>query len=318
MDLLKEYFPNIEKLINIAVPIIDYHCPIKYSPNQKYNNKYFFICLIDFFQRHVCWRSYRGTEDFPISGKYLNSIHLKYCNNNVYEEIHKVVVKKYLSQGREKKLKIQEIDSSYVANKQGIHNLRDKPSDKDKEMKKKAKYVKNPTKYENNINDKKIQFNGHNGRKKYIKISAITDSLGAALGIGIVSGIRNDVSTVEETIEKIPIELNTLKNSKHNRYKQTFLADSGYRSKKNITILENMGYTPIIAYNKRNTKNKEIIKKNSFTKKQKKIYKKRGIIESFFSWIKRFPVINQNYQKILTSYNGLLLLAASVLISNKW
>ena len=49
----------------------------------------------------------------------------------------------------------------------------------------------------------------------------------------------------------------------------------------------------------------------------KKIYKKRKIIESYFSWIKRIPIINQNYQKTLSSYKGLLLLVSSIFISKK-
>ena len=81
--------------------------------------------------------------------------------------------------------------------------------------------------------------------------------------------------------------------------------------------MEKIEYTPIFAYNKRNTKDKEKIKMNRLKGKKLKIYKKRNIIEAFFSWIKNFPVINQNYQKTLESYNGLLSLASSIIISNK-
>ena len=74
-----------------------------------------------------------------------------------------------------------------------------------------------------------IDFNRYNGRKKYIKMSAMTDSYGIPLGIAIVPGNKSDVITVKETIDKIPINLNT----KRNRYKQNFLADAGYSSRKN-------------------------------------------------------------------------------------
>jgi Transposase DDE domain len=81
------------------------------------------------------------------------------------------------------------------------------------------------------------------------------------------------------------------------RYKQNFLADSGYHSSKNKTYLKNLGYNPIIKYNKRNTQNPNIIKDNELTIDEKNIYKRRPIIEATFSWIKNYPTINQNYQK---------------------
>ena len=60
-------------------------------------------------------------------------------------------------------------------------------------------------------------------------------------------------------LRRIPVNLNTKRNSNHNRYKQNFLADSGYSSNKNKRFLKNKGYTPVIKYNKRNTKSKKKI-----------------------------------------------------------
>lgn len=57
-----------------------------------------------------------------------------------------------------------------------------------------------------------------NGRKKYIKISSIVDSKGAPLSNVIVSSKQSDSISVNETINGIPINLNTLRNSKVNRY----------------------------------------------------------------------------------------------------
>ena len=128
---------------------------------------------------------------------------------------------------------------------------------------------------------------------------------------------KSDCVTITETLYNIPIDLNTLKNSKINRYKQYFLADSIYHSKRNITFLKKRGYIPVIKYNKKNTKDKKIIKANKFTKKEQKIYKKRIIIESAFSWLKNFPVICQNYQKTISSYNGLLKLASIIMLEKK-
>jgi hypothetical protein len=111
--------------------------------------------------------------------------------------------------------------------------------------------------------------------------------------------------------------LNTLKNSKINRYKQYFLGDPGYDTKKNKQFLVNKGYIPVIKYNKRNTRNKKIIANNELKGKKKLIYKNRRTIESFFSWVKNYPVINQNYQKTIKSYDGLFSLACSLIISKR-
>src|SRR5436190_1720552 len=110
---------GITKFIDLVNPIIDLLAPVKFSPNGKYNNKYFLRCIIDFFNNCTSWRKYKGTHNFPINGKYLNDIHNKYVNKGVYEEINKVILSKYLKNGREDKLKYQLIDSSYISNKGG-------------------------------------------------------------------------------------------------------------------------------------------------------------------------------------------------------
>jgi transposase len=67
----------------------------------------------------------------------------------------------------------------------------------------------------------------------------------------------------------------------------------------------------------RNTQNEKIIKENELSDKHKLIYKKRFKIESFFSWVKNYPTINQNYQKKVESYKGLLSLMCSLIISKR-
>ncbi len=154
-------------MINFSVPIIDSLCPIKYSPNTKYDNRYFYTCILDFVDKQVSWRKYKGTHEDPINGKYLNKIHNKYVKAGVYKKINEQILIKYLSNGREKKLTCQVIDTSFVTNKQCIHNLRDKK--------------KNKKKYDEHINDNLLQFNSYNGRKKYAKMSTVTDSFGIPL-----------------------------------------------------------------------------------------------------------------------------------------
>lgn len=306
-------------LIKFAVPIIDLLAPIKYSPRGEYNNEYFFICLLDFVITGVYWKHYRGTPGYPINGKYLNQIHNRYIKEGVYKAINKALLKKYLSTDREIKLKNQCIDSSFIANKKGSvknnnHLLSHKEKNENRIIKENNKHL---PKKERRRCKTFIDTNRYNGRKKYFKISSVTDSLGTPLITKPVSSKESDSLSLIKTIDELPIDLKTLNNSKINRYKQNLLADSGYCSKKNRSYLKRKGYTSLIKYNKRNTKNKKIINENKFNKKDKQIYKKRFVIEAYFSWIKNFPVINQNYQKTISSYEGLVSLASFIIISKR-
>ena len=71
------------------------------------------------------------------------------------------------------------------------------------------------------------------------------------------------------------------------------------------------GYIPIIP--KRKTKNT----KTSLTKNEIKIYKKRIIVENFFSWLKKYPKIDKIYEKTIASYTGLLMMVISLIIFNR-
>ena len=321
MNNLKNYKNLVTNfnLIDFAVPIIEFLLPIKYSPNQKYDNRYYITCIIDFINTGTSWNKYKGTIDHPIDGKYLNQIHNKFVKANVYEEINKQLLQKYLQKGKETKLRYQIIDSSFISNKGGSINknnylLSDQVKEKNRMIR---KTNKKSSKKHKRREESFIDFNKYNGRKKYFKISALTDSFGTPLTTSIISSKQSDNISLRETINKLPINLNTLRNSKNNRYKQYLLADSGYNSNSNKAYLKQLGYTSIIAYNKRNCKDKKIIEQNKLKGKERTIYKKRIIVESFFSWIKNFAVINQNYQKTITSYNGLLSLASSIMISKR-
>jgi hypothetical protein len=275
-------------LIKLAVPIIDFLVPIKYSPNKKFDNRYFFTCIIDFIKNNTYWSRYKGSIDNPIDGKYLNQIHNKYVKKGVYDAINKELLNIYLKKNKSIKLKNQIIDSSFIPNKGGSiknnnHLLNDNVKNKNKIIRKKNNIKK---KHENKIKEETfIDFNKYNGRKKYFKISTVTDSFGIPLGTSIISSKQSDNISIEQTLESVQVNLNTLKNSNNNRYKQYMLADSGYCSKKNKYLLMKKGYTPIISYNKRNTKNKELISKNTLNKNENIRYKKRKIIESL--WIRQ-------------------------------
>lgn len=227
-------------------------------------------------------------------------------------------MEKYLKTDRESKLKYQSIDTSYIQNKQGTINNNHLLTNKEKQknikiIEENKKLPKRDQKRTINF----IDFYRYNGRKKYFKISIICDSYGVPLEISLSSGRGHDVTTLISNINNLPSCLHTLRNSKVNRFKQYLLADSAYLSLKNKLFLEEKGYTPLIAYNKKNTKDKKIIKKNTFNAKQRSIYKNRITVERSFAWIKNKPIININYQKNMESYMGLLKLGCSIITSKR-
>jgi len=124
---------------------------------------------MDFLKKNVSWTQYKGFDNLPISGKYLNQIHNKYVKNNIYEEINRQLLNKYLSTDREKKLKYQCIDSTFIANKGGSVKLNN-------HLLKKKQFIQTPlTKIKK---ETFIDNNRYNGRKKYFKMSTITDQFG--------------------------------------------------------------------------------------------------------------------------------------------
>ena len=118
-----------------------------------------------------------------------------------------------------------------------------------------------------------------------------------------------------EAINNCVINTNTEKYKNHNRFKQYFLADSGYDSKNNHDLLINKGYIPIIIQNRKNIKDQKKIRK--LDAKQKKIYKKRVIIENYHSWIKKFHKVKSLYERNINYYKSAVLLAVSVIIHRR-
>ena len=304
--------------IDFATSIADEICPFKKPSNKGFTNEYFIICLIDFIDAYVSWGKYKGTNGYPIRGKYLNEIHNKYCRKGVYDKIHLELTNKYLKRDRECKLKIQIIDSTFIANKQGTSNNDSLLSNEEKQQNNKIREKNKILPLKKIKKERKfIDFNRYNGRKKYFKKDIITDSYGFIYVHHTSSSKRADSQGLREVVNKIPTNFNTLRNSNVNRYQQNILMDCGYASEINKQFLINKGYKPLIKYNKRNTKNKKILKEKQMNAKQKKIYKKRPVVEHSFAWLKSRPIINQNYEKTIVSYNGLFSLACSLINSKR-
>jgi transposase len=94
-----------------------------------------------------------------------------------------------------------------------------------------------------------------------------------------------------------------------------FIIFKGYDSKKNYKILHKKGYIPLIPQNRKNIKNKNLLRK--FNEKHNKIYKKRNIIENYHSWLKKFKKIKCLYEHKVNYYEGLLLLGLTIIVSRR-
>ena len=137
--------------------------------------------------------------------------------------------------------------------------------------------------------------------KKGRKITAIVDSKGIPLKIRLDEGNKHDARIA-------PKILKILKNNDEDITKYIF-ADKAYDSNKIRKIIKSKRYKSIIPKRKYKNRKTRYLNKNEI-----KRYRKRIIIENFFSWIKAYPKIDKIYEKTAVSYKGLLLLAISMLI----
>jgi len=317
-DLRKSKSFGTDNFITFASSIANNNYPLT-SHNLKYSHKYYITCLLDYLESNTSsWGKYRPLPDYPITSSYLNAIHNIYCRKGIYDKIFNGVTNLYLKYDKGSKIKIQMIDSTFIQNKQGTFHNDYLLSDEEKQKNIKIREDNENLPINQQKKEKKfIDFNRYNGRKKYFKKDLGMNHFGFIFAHNTSSATRHDTKSLPGIINRLPRQFNTKRNSKVNRHKQYFLGDSGYNSKKNYAYLKEKGYNPLIAYNKKNTKNPNILQKNKMNQKEKNIYQHRHIVENGFAWLKSRTVINIMYQKNIMSYDGLFSLACSFINSKK-
>ena len=277
----------VQKLINGVQYCVEKLSPIKnnfYKNNQKYTIRDYIIGIIDVVQNSYSWNSYNGM----MNGNTLRKKHHEWCLLGVYEDLHKNSFQRFLkTKSATCELKYQSIDSTFIQDINGC---------------KKSSY-------------NKLYRCKKNSVPKGIKITSIVTTSGIPISINIDTAKKYDSTLLPKAIENIIINCNTKKYQNNNRYKQYLLADAGYDSKNNNKLLFDHGYEPIICPNNRNTKSRSLIRK--LNKTQKKIYKKRIIVENYHSWIKKFPKIKSLHERNIENYKGLLFLAISLIIKRR-
>lgn len=215
----------------------------------------------------------------PIPGKQVHKKFKEYCKKGIFEKFFNRSVKEYLCTNSMEKTKLITVDTSTILNKNC------------KEINKRCPKLKN---------------------KKAIKISAIVDANSSPLSITLEEATRNDLSLFNGVFDKM-INNNNIKD-KINK-DSILLADKGYDSKAIRTKIKKAKLKCVIGYNKRNTKKKEKIRE--LTENEKKIYKRRVVVEHYFGVIKKYPKINSIYEKSLDSYLNIILLVSSKILINR-
>ncbi len=193
----------------------------------------------------------------------------KLVKYGIIKECYNDIINEYLDKSSISKTKILITDTSFIPNKNG------------KDL---------------------IGRNKYYSKKNGTKISAISNDKGIPLYVNCYKGNRNDAKILESDIDKMtnsgPIK--DIIKEKRNKY---FLADAGYDTNNIKSKLTKLNFKHIIAKNKRN--NKKPIKKTN----NKKIFKKRVIIEHLFKRIKNYRRISNRYDCKINSFNGFLYLA---------
>lgn len=257
----------------IIVNYVNLKYPLKYNfsnCHQIYKLDTIVSELLYVLKTGISWRDYRG----PIKYESLY-YHFKFFrDNNIFINVYKQLADTYFSKNKTTKLKYQLVDSSFIQNMYGTNLIG------------RNKFYKN---------------------KKGTKISFITDSKGIPLSILFKCGNVNDSKFIEEHLNNMLILTNTNKYKSSNKHKQYILGDKGYDTKNIRKLFSDIGYNVIIDYNKRNTKNKLLIKK--LTKKEKILYRKRIVIENIFCYLKKNRRINLRYDKKFSSFKCFIYLA---------
>lgn len=277
---------NMDKFVNIFTNSVNKLSPIKnhnYKRNVKYTLNDYIFGIIDVLKNFISWNSYNGL----IKGDTLRKKHIEFNKLGVYEDIYTTLLTKQLKKNKCKQLKYQSMDSS---------NIRDLVGNKFSEY---------------NFNCK----NQKGYSSKCIKINALVTTNGIPLSIDVNKGNIYDSKLFSKTINNQIIQNDPKKYTKNNRYKQYFLADKGYDTKEIINEANKLGYISIIPQNKRNIRNKKLLR--YLNMQRIKILKKRHVVENFFSWIKKFPKIKHLYERKIDSYKGLLFMSLIIILSRR-
>jgi transposase len=221
----------------------------------------------------MSWRDYDLPifDKIDIKWKSIYYHHQKFIKNNVYKNSYIELLKKYMEKRVFCKLKFISCDTSYIKNAYG----------------------------------KQAKYNPHMGKKKTYKLSTMVDINGVLLSACVDSGNKSDQEYFYKNIQELLVDIKAPSNN-NVKYKRYFGADSIYDTTEIRDAIISYNIKPIIPFNKRNTKDPIILKEKELNKKEKKIYKKRMIIENSYSWLFKFKRLSIMSDKNISTYLGFL------------
>lgn len=261
-------------LVNYVYDYVIKKFPAKYTFKTK-NQKYDLrIIISEILYFLVSGVSYANYRG-PINNKTLNRHIIFFTRNNIFKDIYDSLFNEYIKNKAHTKLKYQYTDTSFIINKNGKQKLG------------RNKFCKN---------------------KKCYKLSLIVDINGIPNSSLIRSGNKNDAKIA---INNILLHKNSMKRA-NSKIKPYMLADKMYDTKEFRDICKQNNYKPIVDYNKRNIKNKKLIK--VLQKKEKKIYKKRTKVENTFCLLKKYKRLQIIYDSYLSTYITFLNIALCLMI----
>lgn len=158
-----------------------------------------------------------------------------------------------------------------------------------------ASHIKNILGYE------KVGKNFYDRYRLATKLSIITDDIGAPIGIHIDKSNVHDLNLTENTIEKIPVDIESTK---------YLIGDKGYIG----SDLEKKIYEKYKI--QLNTPKRRNSRRNS-TEDKKYGLSKRYIVEHTFSWFKNFKRLRNRYDKKIAQFQNFVYFGASCIVSKK-
>ncbi len=262
------------KLVRFLANTLKKKFPLKYAKTYK-KQKYSAEEVIDnlLYMTQVGCSFKKAPKRMSTSNLHKHSQFLN--QNNFFKNTYVCLLSKYLNINQKEKLKHQSIDSTFIANKNGLR--------------------------------KNLARNGFNKNKYCLKVSFIVDSKGIPLSVLIKKGNIHDSQFFEDHLKNMLIDPKFSKIKKNPLSRPFLLADTAYDSKNLRKTCTLNGYVPIIPFNSRNSKNPKKTKK--LTKEEKIIYKKRIIVENSICWFKKKERVNVMKERSIEAYESFLFLS---------
>jgi len=277
---------NTELTIDFMDHVRDYI--IKYNlynvtPNTKYSLNEILEVIKYILITGSSWRSLDlGVFKNSYKWQSIYYHYSKFCTYNIFQNVYTNLLSHYFKKNKSGKLKYLSVDTSLIKN----------------ECSSDANY-------------------GYNKKKKVCKLSLIVDSNGIPISVLLAKGNANDGKIMLDNMEDMLVCVDYNNKKKNNKHKRYMMGDKIYDTEEVRNKIKDNNITPIIAANKRNTKDKEKLNMKKLSKNHKKIYRKRIKVENSFSWIFKNRRTNRRWDKHCSTYLGFVYFALINIISKR-